>query len=130
MAIERSGPGNILLMPPNSRPAPTMGVQRPSPVDQSSDYGAPITSELEDVWVDSKKEESGPSMDHDIPELAPPVVELAKTRLQKVIEESTPEQLEKEVRKTNAFLDVLKNHFTVPEAAQHQDATHWLKQIG
>jgi hypothetical protein len=99
-------------------------------VDQSSNYGTPITSELEEVWIESKKEESPPSMGGGVPEIAPPVVELAKTRLQKVIEESTPEQLEKEVRKTNAFLDVLKDHFKVPEAAQHQDAKHWLKQIG
>lgn len=69
-------------------------------------------------------------MADDVPEVAPPVVELAKTRLQKVIEESSPEQLENEVQKTNSFLDILKDYLKVPEAVQHQDARHWLQQIG
>ncbi|KAM3081672.1 hypothetical protein ACMFMG_005123 [Clarireedia jacksonii] len=129
-AAQDSGSRNPSLMPQGSLSAPISGVDMQSPVDQSSDYSTPLTSGREGTWIEPKKEEfPPPSGDNDVPEVAPAVVELAKTRLQKVIEESSPEQLEKEVRKTNAFLDVLKDHFKVPEAAQHQDAQHWLKQI-
>lgn len=55
---------------------------------------------------------------------------LAKTRLQKIIDDSSPAVLEAEVKKTNDFLNELKTQFNVPEAQSHQDAKHWLQQIG
>ncbi|QSZ34344.1 hypothetical protein DSL72_005935 [Monilinia vaccinii-corymbosi] len=63
------------------------------------------------------------------PEPDLPIAELAKTRLQKIIEDSSPEVLEAEVKKKNDFLTLLKARFNVPEAQSHQETKHWLQQI-
>lgn len=63
------------------------------------------------------------------PEPEPQTLELAKLRLQHIMEDGSPEILEQEVKKTNDFLDALKNHFKVPEAESHPDTSHWLQQI-
>ena len=51
------------------------------------------------------------------------------TRLQKLIEDGTPEVLEAEVRRTKLFLETLKKPL-VGMTEQHRDASHWLQQIG
>ncbi|TGO46555.1 hypothetical protein BCON_0318g00050 [Botryotinia convoluta] len=63
------------------------------------------------------------------PEPEPQTVELAKLRLQKLMDDSSPEVLEEEVKKTNDFLNGLKKHLQVPEAQGNQDTSHWLQQI-
>ncbi|KAF7903268.1 uncharacterized protein EAF01_006317 [Botrytis porri] len=63
------------------------------------------------------------------PKPEPQTVELAKLRLQKLMDDSSPEVLEEEVKKTNDFLNGLKKHLQVPEAQGNQDISHWLQQI-
>ncbi|TGO22096.1 hypothetical protein BPAE_0182g00030 [Botrytis paeoniae] len=63
------------------------------------------------------------------PEPEPQTVELAKLRLQKLMDDSSPEALEEEVKKTNDFLNGLKKHLQVPEAQGNQDTSHWLQQV-
>ncbi len=50
------------------------------------------------------------------------------SRLQKLMEEGSPETLEAEVRSTQKFLESLKKPM-VDNAAQHRDAKHWVRQI-
>lgn len=83
-----------------------------------------------------------PSREHglvkqEVAEHAPPAIREhappkppQNTRLQKIIEEGSPEVLEKEVKSTNEFLDVLKGHLAATDGHELQDAKHWMQQIG
>ncbi|KAF7869938.1 hypothetical protein EAF04_004722 [Stromatinia cepivora] len=88
------------------------------------------TSMTQDDIVMKPDDYSSPSKDEDSsPEPEAQTLELAKLRLQHIMEGGSPEVLEEEVKKTNDFLHVLKNHFKVPEAESHPDTSHWLQQI-
>ncbi|ESZ90744.1 hypothetical protein SBOR_8878 [Sclerotinia borealis F-4128] len=94
----------------------------------SSANGRPTSMARDDSVVESE-DYASPKDEDGTPEPDLPNAELAKTRLQKIIEASSPEILEAEVKKTNNFLAELKTRFNVPEAQSHQDTKHWLQQI-
>lgn len=97
----------------------------------------PSTNDHPIIGVEEEHEEDDDDAEDDdvededeSPESEQQTVQLAKLRLQKIMEDSSPEVLEEEVKKTNDFLDVLKNLLKVPEAKSNQDTTHWVQQIG
>jgi hypothetical protein len=51
-----------------------------------------------------------------------------QNRLQKLMQEGSPETLEDEVKSTQKFLESLKKSM-VDNAAQHRYAQHWVQQI-
>ncbi|TVY91113.1 Nuclear GTPase SLIP-GC [Lachnellula willkommii] len=57
-----------------------------------------------------------------------PNVGLQNTRLQKLIEEANPEELEKEVKSSQAFLEALKKPLEA-NIGQLEDVKHWVAQI-
>ncbi|KAL3424846.1 hypothetical protein PVAG01_04127 [Phlyctema vagabunda] len=51
------------------------------------------------------------------------------TRLQKIIEHGSPEDLEKEGKASSKFLKTIQAHLSGEEDQTNQDAQHWLQQI-
>ncbi|RDW67742.1 hypothetical protein BP6252_09138 [Coleophoma cylindrospora] len=51
------------------------------------------------------------------------------TRIQKLLEDATPEILEEEVKSSDNFLEELKGYLTTEGNSTSQDAKHWLQQI-
>ncbi|KAJ8060176.1 hypothetical protein OCU04_010521 [Sclerotinia nivalis] len=110
-------------------PAPAVDT-KPLPGSFSPSANSRSTSVTQDDIVMKPDDYSSPSKDEDgSPEPEPQTLELAKLRLQHIMEGGSPEVLEEEVKKTNDFLNALKNHFKVPEAESHPDTSHWLQQI-
>lgn len=94
-----------------------------------NDYSVSMS---EDNIIMEREDHSSPiATDEDeIAEADLSIAELTKTRIQKIIDDSSPEVLEEEAKKTYDFLAVLKARLNVPEAQSHPDTKHWLHQIG
>ncbi|KAG4025453.1 hypothetical protein MFRU_058g00360 [Monilinia fructicola] len=93
-----------------------------------NDYSVSMS---EDNIIMEREDHSSPiATDEDeIAEADLSIAELTKTRIQKIIDDSSPEVLEEEAKKTYDFLAVLKARLNVPEAQSHPDTKHWLHKI-
>ncbi|KAF7899405.1 hypothetical protein EAE99_012326 [Botrytis elliptica] len=112
-------------------PSPEHAVDtKPLPKSPSLSANGPRASITEDqTSMDPADYDLAAEGENGSPEPEPQTVELAKLRLQKLMDDSSPEVLEEEVKKTNDFLNGLKKHLQVPEAQGNQDTSHWLQQI-
>lgn len=104
---------------------------KPLPGSPNLSANSPRASMAEDqTLIDPADYDLATEGENGSPEPEPQTVELAKLRHQKLMDDSSPEVLEEEVKKTNDFLNGLKKHLQVPEAQGNQDTSHWLQQIG
>ncbi|EMR86879.1 hypothetical protein ACHAPC_002340 [Botrytis cinerea] len=112
-------------------PSPENAVDtKPLPGSFSLSANGPRASRVEDeAFIEPADFVLATEYDNGSLEPEPQTVELAKLRLQKLMDDSSPEVLEEEVKKTNNFLNGLKKHLQVPEAQGNQDISHWLQQI-
>ncbi|KAF7946085.1 uncharacterized protein EAE97_005123 [Botrytis byssoidea] len=100
------------------------------PGSPSLSANSPRASMAEDqTLIDSADYHLATEGENGSPEPEPQTVELAKLRFQKLMDDSSPEVLEEEVKKTNDFLNGLKKYLQVPEAQGNHDTSHWLQQI-